>query len=162
MNILQTRTDSLKPCIVSGAWWSVKLVLQSETQKSLLRASMVVTNYIKLFRKEADRRNGILMSLQLENKRCKIYSLYILEVHSSIISNSMRWELRSHVTCRSINMIYYCVRKRKPLSETFRKSWYIYIYIYIYIILIKYISFKSSQKHLWNSLVNSSFPGDFS
>ena len=36
--------------MVSGVLWSVKLVLQSKTQKSLfLRASKVVTRYIKLF-----------------------------------------------------------------------------------------------------------------
>ena len=32
---------------------------------ALVRASMVVTYYIKLFRTEADRHNGILMSLLL-------------------------------------------------------------------------------------------------
>ena len=43
---------------------SVKWILQTETQKShFLRASMVVTYYIKLFRTRADRHNGILMSL---------------------------------------------------------------------------------------------------
>ena len=31
--ILQTRTKSLKPSNVSGVWWSVKLVLQTETEK---------------------------------------------------------------------------------------------------------------------------------
>ena len=35
------------------------------TKIALLRASMVVTYYIKLFRTEADRHNGILMSLIL-------------------------------------------------------------------------------------------------
>ena len=33
-NNLQTRTKSLKPGIVLGVGWSVKLVLQTETQKS--------------------------------------------------------------------------------------------------------------------------------
>ena len=32
--ILQTRTESLKPFIVSGVSWSLKLVLSTETQKS--------------------------------------------------------------------------------------------------------------------------------
>ena len=32
--ILQTRIESQKPFIVSGVWWSVKLVLPTETQKS--------------------------------------------------------------------------------------------------------------------------------
>ena len=32
--ILQTRTESLKPFIISGVWWSVEFVLPPETQKS--------------------------------------------------------------------------------------------------------------------------------
>ena len=32
--ILQTKTESLKPCMVIGMWWPVKLVLQTETKKS--------------------------------------------------------------------------------------------------------------------------------
>ena len=63
--ILQFWNEFLKPCIASGVPWSVKLVLQTETQKCFLRASMVATYYIKLFRTEADRHNGILMSLLL-------------------------------------------------------------------------------------------------
>ena len=65
-HILKTRTESLKTFIVLAMWWSSKLVLLTETQKiALLRASMVVTYYIKLFRTGANRQNGILMSLIL-------------------------------------------------------------------------------------------------
>ena len=39
-------------------------------------------------------------------KRCKICSLYITERHSFIMLNNMRWELRSHFTYRSVNIIY--------------------------------------------------------
>ena len=63
--ILQFWNEFLKPCIASGVSWSVKLVLQTETQKCFLRAFMVATYYIKLFRTEADRHDGILMSLLL-------------------------------------------------------------------------------------------------
>ena len=41
------------------------------------------------------------------DKRCKIYSLYVNEDNSFVMSNNMRWELRSHVTYRDINVIYY-------------------------------------------------------
>ena len=70
MYILQTRTESLKlrmvfhdcmrcvlVCKIGFANWNVKI--------ALLRASMVVTYYIKPFRTGADRHNGILMSLLL-------------------------------------------------------------------------------------------------
>ena len=54
------------------------------------------------------------------DKRC---SMYILEGHSLIMSNNMKWELRSHVTCRSINIIYYlkwnmCKKKETYVRKT--------------------------------------------
>ena len=44
-------------CKIGFTTWNAKV--------ALLHASMVVTYYIKLFRKGADRHNGILMSLLL-------------------------------------------------------------------------------------------------
>ena len=41
------------------------------------------------------------------DKCCKICSLCIVEGHSFIMSNNMRWKLQLHVTYRSINIIYY-------------------------------------------------------
>ena len=40
-----------------------------------------------------------------------------------MLSNNMRWELRSHVTCRDINVIYYlkfhvCDRKETHIGKT--------------------------------------------
>ena len=68
--ILQTRTESLKPCIlfhdhircgiifkIGFTNWNAKI--------ALLRASMVVTYYIKLFWMGVDRHNSILKSLLL-------------------------------------------------------------------------------------------------
>ena len=54
------------------------------------------------------------------DKRC---SMYIVEGHSFIMSNNMTWELRSHVTCRSINIIYYlkwnmCKKKETYVGKT--------------------------------------------
>ena len=40
------------------------------------------------------------------HKRYEICSLYIVEGHSFIMPNNMKWELRSHITCRSITIIY--------------------------------------------------------
>ena len=57
------------------------------------------------------------------DERCKICSPYIVEGHSLIMSNNVRWELRSHVTCRSINIIYYlkcnmCKKKETYIGKT--------------------------------------------
>ena len=53
------------------------------------------------------------------NKRFKICSLYVSEGNSFVMSNNMRWELRSHVTCRDINVIYYLKRNMCDHKETY-------------------------------------------
>ena len=68
--ILQTRTESLKLCIVFHDHMRCVMVCKVDftnwnAKIALLRASMVVTYYIKLFRTGPDRHNGILMSLLL-------------------------------------------------------------------------------------------------
>ena len=60
---------------------------------------------------------------QCIDERCKICSLYIVEGHIFIMLNNVRWELRSHVTCRSINIIYYlkcnmCKKKETYIGKT--------------------------------------------
>ena len=82
--VLQTRTESLKPCIELGVWWSAKLFLQTVTQKSLLCVPMVVTYYIKSFRKGTDRHDGILMSLLL----------VVAETMINLISNEGKWSIK--------------------------------------------------------------------
>ena len=63
MCILQTRTESLKWCIRCVMVY--KMGFSNWNTIALLRASMVVTYYIKLFQTGTDRRKGILMSLLL-------------------------------------------------------------------------------------------------
>ena len=68
--ILQTRTASLKPCIVfhdrTRCVMVCKIGFTNRNAKiALLCASIVVTYYIKLFRTGADGHNGILMSVLL-------------------------------------------------------------------------------------------------
>ena len=41
------------------------------------------------------------------DKRCKISLLYVIEGNSFVMSNNMRWELSSDVTCRDKYVIYY-------------------------------------------------------
>ena len=57
------------------------------------------------------------------DKPCKICSLYVNEDNSFDMSNNMIWELRSHVTCRYINVIYYlrynmCDNKETYIGKT--------------------------------------------
>ena len=64
--ILQTKTDSLKPCILLGVCLSVKFVLQTKNAKvTLLCTSMFVTYFIRFLQTKADRHNSISMSLLL-------------------------------------------------------------------------------------------------
>ena len=75
--IWQTRTESLKPCIVFHDRMSCVIICKTcftnwNAKIAILCASMVVTYYAKLFRMGADRHNDILMSLLLlvtETKR---------------------------------------------------------------------------------------------
>lgn len=55
--------------------------------------------------------------------RCKICNLYINENSSFKMSNNQIWELRSHVTCRAINVVYYlkcnmCNKKTTYIGKT--------------------------------------------
>ena len=58
------------------------------------------------------------------DKRYKIFSLYVNEGNSFVMcNNNMTWELRSHVTCRDINVIYYskcnmCHHKETYIGKT--------------------------------------------
>ena len=62
--ILQTRTESLKPYIVSGVWWSVNWFYQLKCTNRTFTC-IHGRYYIKLFRTGADSHNDILMSLLL-------------------------------------------------------------------------------------------------
>ena len=64
-SFLQTRTESLKPCIVFHDRMRCVMVCKIpftnwNAKIPLLRESMIVTYYIKLFRMGADRHNGFL------------------------------------------------------------------------------------------------------
>ena len=57
------------------------------------------------------------------DKRCKIYLFYVNENNTFLVSNNMRWKLRSHVTCWDINVIYYlkcvmCDHKETYIGKT--------------------------------------------
>ena len=57
------------------------------------------------------------------DKRSKICYLYVNEDNSFAMSNNVRWELRSHVTYRDINVIYYlkcnmCYHKGTYIGKT--------------------------------------------
>ena len=77
--ILQTRSDSLKPFIVSGLWWSVKLALPTETQKSrfCMRpwSLLAILNFSERGRQAQRYFNVSTLSSRRDNK------------HNSILSN---------------------------------------------------------------------------
>ena len=77
--ILQTRSDSLKPFIVSGLWWSVKLVLPTETQKSRFCVRpwslLAILNFSERGRQAQRYFNVSTLSSRRDNK------------HNSILSN---------------------------------------------------------------------------
>ena len=73
----------LSVCKIGFTNWNAKI--------AFLRASMVVTYYIKLFRMGADRRNGILMSvLLLVAETINLRKLYITLCIMSLIKRSTR------------------------------------------------------------------------
>ena len=52
-------------------------------------------------------------------KRFKVCLLYVNEGNRFVISSNMRWELRSHGTCRDIDVTYYLKRNMCDHKETY-------------------------------------------
>ena len=93
--ILKSRNESLKPCMAFHDRIMCVMVCKIDftnwnAEIALLRASIVVTYYVKLFRTGADIHNGILMSLLLvaetmiNQTRLLNHWTYYLETPSSI------------------------------------------------------------------------------
>ena len=53
------------------------------------------------------------------DKHCKICLLHVNEGNNFVMSNDMRRKLRSHVTCRHINVVYYLKCNRCEHKETY-------------------------------------------
>ena len=93
-------------------------ILASKQPKNLLR-------FLSKAKFNTDTNNFIQPKglFKCTDKHCKICSLYVNQDNSLILSNNMRWELRSHVTCRDINIIYYlkwniCHHKETYIGKT--------------------------------------------
>ena len=76
--------------------------------RHLTKASFVTTN--------EDRPNG-LWTRFCKDVRCKLCAMYIQECTSFTTHSGMEWNIRSHITCQSLNTIYYlkcnfCPRKK--------------------------------------------------
>ena len=99
---IRSKLSNIQLRLVSELFKNKNVVISQKQPKNLLRllTRAGFNTEINAFQKQ----NSLFKYI---DKRCKIYSLYIVEGHSFIMPNNMRWELRSHVTCRSINMIYY-------------------------------------------------------
>ena len=88
------------------------------------KATKKITTSILAARINTDTNNFIQPKgpFKRTDKRCKICSLYVNEDNSFVKSNYMKWEFRSHVTCRDINVIYYlksnmCDIKKRILGK---------------------------------------------
>ena len=115
---IRSKLSNIQSRYLSEAFKSKNVILSQKQCKNLLRllTRARFNTEINAFGQQ----NGLFKCM---DKRSKICSLYIVEGHSFIMSNNMRWELRSHVTCRSINIIYYlkcnmCKKKETYIGKT--------------------------------------------
>ena len=71
-----------------------------------------------------DKKPGLF---KCKNDGCKLCSLYIQECTKFTTHNGFEWEIRSHITCHSKNVLYYlkcmkCKKLIKPESYTGRTN----------------------------------------
>ena len=108
------QSDHLK-----NAFKNSNKLLAQEQPKNLLhllsnvRFNTDTNNFIKLM--------GLF---KCTDKYCKICLLHVNEGNNFVMSNDMRRELHSHVTCRHINVVYYlkcnmCDHKETYIGKTF-------------------------------------------
>ena len=78
------------------------IILAQKQPKNLIRTltNATFTNSENYVEKPA----GIF---KCKDSRCKICRLYLKEVNNFMMSNGKMWEIKSHVTCKSVNVIYY-------------------------------------------------------
>ena len=92
--------------------------IQSDHLKNVFKNSNIILaqkqpkNLLRLLSKarfNTDTNNFIQLKglFKCTDKRCKICLLYVNEGNSFVMSNNMRWELCSNVTCSDVNVIYY-------------------------------------------------------
>ena len=70
-------------------------------------------------------KNGLF---RCKRPNCKLCSLYIQECASFITANGYEWEIRSHIDCYSVNVLYYlkCLWCPDPLNpETYTGKTYV-------------------------------------
>ena len=99
--ILQTIIESLKPFIVSGVWWSVKLVLPTETQK--LHFCVCSWALLTSFQMGANRHSGIIMSLFLlvaETNRHLKNSYVYKKCQIELLKEEIKWKQKSISTLK--------------------------------------------------------------
>ena len=114
---IRSKLSNIQSRHLSEVFKNKNAILSQKQPKNLLQLSTRarLNTEINAFRQQ----NGFFKCIC---KRCKICSLYITERHSFIMLNNMRWELRSHFTCRSLNIIYclkcnMCKKKESYISQ---------------------------------------------
>ena len=108
--------------------------IQSDHLKNVFKNSNIILaqkqpkNLLRLLSKarfNTDTNNFIQLKglFKCTDKRFKICLLYLNEGNSFVMSNIMRWELHSHVTCRDIDVIYYLKCNMCDHKETYIGKW---------------------------------------
>ena len=95
------------------AFQNKKIVISYKQPKNLLRHLTKAAFYSN---EPEIVTNGIF---KCQDARCKLCRLYIVECDSFIMSNNEQWEIRSHITCNSENVIYYLKCASCQFTETY-------------------------------------------
>ena len=82
------------------------VILAQKQPKNILRS---LTNASFVSTDNEDVVNRPAGTYKCTDSRCKICRLYLKEVNCFQLSNGMMWEIKRHITCRSLNVIYCCV-----------------------------------------------------
>ena len=112
---IRSKLSNIQSRHLSEVFKNKNIILSQKQPKNLLRllARATFSTEINAFQQQ----NGHFKCI---DKCCKTCSLYIVEGHSIIMSNNnTRWELRLHVICRFVNIIYYLKCNMFKKKETY-------------------------------------------
>ena len=115
---IRTKINSIRSDYLKNIFKEKEIILSQKQPKNLksILTSAVFKNDLIM----QQRPNGLY---KCNNKRCKICTLYVNECTSFQCSNGIMWEIRSNITCRDVNIIYYlkcnmCNHKTTYIGKT--------------------------------------------
>ena len=103
--------EIFKDCDVMLAYKQPKNLLRLLTKASFTSVPPAISN---------QRQNGLF---KCKRPNCKLCRLYIQECTSFVTSNGYKWQIRSHIDCHSVNVLYYlkclwCEDTTNPVTYT--------------------------------------------